>query len=151
MTAPNYDADFYAWTQAQAAAIRAGDWAALDIEHLAEEVEDLWKSDKHALTMLLLGFLELIYRPCARDEGQYHWQSAVIDYQRSILADSLEDSPRLMPMLEHQLAKAYAWARERVMHERTPPRQEPPARCPWPLAALLDKRWWPPEAPARLP
>jgi hypothetical protein len=37
----DYDTDFYAWTQAQAAAIRAKEVAALDIEHLAEEVEDL--------------------------------------------------------------------------------------------------------------
>ena len=28
MTTPNYDTDFYAWTQAQAAALRAKDWAA---------------------------------------------------------------------------------------------------------------------------
>jgi hypothetical protein len=41
MTTPDYDTDFYAWTQAQAAAIRAGQWEALDIEHVAEEIEDL--------------------------------------------------------------------------------------------------------------
>ena len=38
-----YDIDFYAWTQEQAAALREhfrGD-NRLDVEHLAEEVEDL--------------------------------------------------------------------------------------------------------------
>jgi len=79
MTTPDYDADFYTWTQAQAAAIRAQDWAAVDIVHVAEEVEDLWKSDAHHLTMLVLGVLELIARPCPAEEGRYDWQSAVID------------------------------------------------------------------------
>jgi hypothetical protein len=34
-----YETDFYAWTQAQSAALRAKDFAALDLENLAEEIE----------------------------------------------------------------------------------------------------------------
>ena len=49
MTPPDYDTDFYAWTQAQADALRAKDWAALDLEHLAEEIDSLGKSDRRAL------------------------------------------------------------------------------------------------------
>jgi hypothetical protein len=33
MTAPDYDTDFYAWTQAQAAALRANDVKAMDLAH----------------------------------------------------------------------------------------------------------------------
>jgi Domain of unknown function DUF29 len=36
-----YDQDFYAWTQATTALIRAGKWHDLDREALAEEVESL--------------------------------------------------------------------------------------------------------------
>jgi hypothetical protein len=72
---------------------RARTWDALDIEHIGEEIEDLWKHADHALTMLLLGFLELIYRPCHHEKWQCHWQSAAIDYQRAMLVKSLEDSP----------------------------------------------------------
>ncbi|MDX1540550.1 MAG: DUF29 domain-containing protein [Geminicoccaceae bacterium] len=42
-----YDQDFYVWTRDQAAATRAGRWVDLDVEHLAEEVEDL-KSEQRA-------------------------------------------------------------------------------------------------------
>jgi hypothetical protein len=63
----------------------------------------------------------------------------------------LEDSPRLRPVLEGMLAEDYAWAREQVLRRRTPPTSEPPAQCPCSLDQLLDERWWPPEAPARLP
>jgi Domain of unknown function DUF29 len=69
---PDYDADFEAWTRHQAAAIRAGAWHAVDREHVAEEIEDLWKADVRALAMLLLGFLELIYRPSDDKVGNYY-------------------------------------------------------------------------------
>jgi hypothetical protein len=139
MTTPDYESDFYAWTQAQAQAIRAQDWAAVDRAHVAEEIADLWKSADHDLTGLLLGLLELIYRPCPDEVGRYYWQASVIDYHRSMLADWLEDSSRLRPVLEGMLAEDYAWARERVMARRTPSTAEPPAACPWSLAQLLDE------------
>lgn len=39
MARPLYNTDFYQWTQTQAVALRAKDIAALDLEHLAEEIE----------------------------------------------------------------------------------------------------------------
>jgi hypothetical protein len=152
MTAPIYDTDFYAWTQAQAAAIRAHAWADVDVEHVAEEIEGLWKSDTHHLAMLILGFLELIYRPCADELGHYYWQSAVIDFERSMLERCQRDErERVRRVLEAHLAEEYAWARGKVMRRRTPPLREPPEACPWTLDQLLDERWWPPEAMAWLP
>src|SRR5262245_36942090 len=151
MNTPDDDTGVYGWTQAQAALIRAGACEALDVAHVAEEIEDPCKTDVHHLTMLLLGFVELIYRPCAHEQGQYDWQSAVIDHHRAMLAYRLEESPRVRPVIARQLPKAYRWARERVMRRPTPPEREPPAQCPWPLAGRLDERWWPPEAPVRLP
>lgn len=148
---PDYETDFYGWTQAQAAAIRAGAWGELDREHVAEEIADLWKSDTHYLAMLLLGFLELIYRPCPAEEGQYYWQSAVIDVHRLMLERCGQERQRVWPVLEACLPGAYAWAREQVLRRRTPPTSEPPAQCPWSLDQLLDEDWWPPEAPPRLP
>jgi tagatose-1,6-bisphosphate aldolase non-catalytic subunit AgaZ/GatZ len=151
MTHPDYDTDFYAWTQQQAQALRAQDWAAVDIEHVAEEIEDLWKAADHDLTMVVLAFLELIYRPCAAEEGRYYWQASVIAHHRAMLEKMLEDSPQVRPLLEGLLPEAYTWARERVLRQQTPPLFEPLETCPWPVASLLDEAWWPPEAPARLP
>jgi predicted oxidoreductase (fatty acid repression mutant protein) len=36
MTTPTYETDFDAWAQQQATALRAQDWAALDLEPLAD-------------------------------------------------------------------------------------------------------------------
>src|SRR5688500_302432 len=66
----DYETDFYTWTQAQAAALRAKDFAALDLEHLAEEVEDVGNSVRFALesqlVRLLLHLLKLAAAPTAR-------------------------------------------------------------------------------------
>ena len=63
MRAPEdlYRTDFRLWPQRQADAIRAGRYAELDREHLAEEVEDLWKWAAHALAMFLHACIELCY------------------------------------------------------------------------------------------
>jgi hypothetical protein len=149
---PDYDTEFDAWTRHQAAAIRVGAWDQIDQAHVAEEIEDLRKSDRHALAMLLLGFLELIYRPCTAEEGRYYWQSAVIDVHRSLLERCQRDErARVWRVLEAHLAAEYAWARGQVLDRRTAPLWEPPEACPWTLDQLLDEHWWPPEAPARLP
>jgi hypothetical protein len=55
-----YDEDFYAWTQQQAQALRMhfrGD-NRLDVEHLAEEIEDLGKCDLHAVQSFVGNVIE---------------------------------------------------------------------------------------------
>ena len=44
-----YETDIIAWANEQAAFIRAGKFDLLDIEHIAEEIEDVGKSEKREL------------------------------------------------------------------------------------------------------
>jgi hypothetical protein len=41
-----YNQDFYAWANEQAGLLRAGKLAEADIEHIAEEIESLGKTEK---------------------------------------------------------------------------------------------------------
>jgi hypothetical protein len=149
---PDYDAAFEAWTRHQATAIRVGAWDQVDQAHVAEAIEGLWKADLHCLALLLLGFLELIYRPGAAEAGHDAWQSAVIDGHRSLLERCQQDArARVRGVLEAHLAEEYAWARHQLLGRRAAPLWEPPEACPWTLDQLLDEGWWPPEAPARVP
>jgi hypothetical protein len=118
---------------------------------VVEEIEGLCNSARHDLAMLLLALLKLIYQPCPNNNGRYYWQSAVIDHHRDMLESSLEDSPHWRQAVEAMLPEAYTWARQRLLSRRNPPEREPPEACPWTLAQLLDDRWWPSDAPARLP
>ena len=56
---PPYDDDFYAWTQHQARLLRAVKGSAadlpsgIDLDHLAEEIEDLGKAELRGVTSLI--------------------------------------------------------------------------------------------------
>ena len=39
----SYEADFYQWSLEQARLLPSGDWKTVDVEHLAEEIEDMGK------------------------------------------------------------------------------------------------------------
>jgi hypothetical protein len=41
-----YDRGFHAWTQVMAEALRSGDWSALDVENLVEEIESLGRRER---------------------------------------------------------------------------------------------------------
>jgi hypothetical protein len=143
MTKATYDADFYAWTQAQAEALRAKDWPALDLDHLAEEIESLGKRDQRTvrghLKGLLLHLLKWAYQPQRRGAS---WRRSVHN-ARDILGLVLDDSPTLRESLPDALAWAYPRAR-RQAHEQTGlPLATFPETCPWGLDQTLDEDFWP--------
>jgi hypothetical protein len=80
-----YDADFYAWTQHQAKALRAlqdGRHSLphdLDIDHLAEEIEDLGKAELRSVTSLIRQILvHLIKAASDPKAGAFaHWRAEV--------------------------------------------------------------------------
>jgi len=49
MTATSYETDVVAWSSEQARLIRAGQFDQLDLEHIAEEIEDVGKSEQREL------------------------------------------------------------------------------------------------------
>ena len=143
MTKATYDTDFDAWLQAQAAALRAKAWDALDVEHLAEEIEDLRKSERNAvrshLRILLLHLLKWAYQRNKRGES---WRSS-IGTARVLIEGFLEDSPSLQPELPGLATSAYPWARQRAAKETRLPLATFPEVCPWRLEQLLDEDFWP--------
>jgi hypothetical protein len=146
MTTPTYDTDFYAWTQAQADAIRAKDLARLDVEHLAEEIESLGISDEHAITRqlqrLLHHLLKWQYQPTHRGRS---WRRS-IDQARDAIADRITRSPSLQGYPAQRLVLAYRRARRDAMTDTGLPLMRFPEMCPWALVDVLTDDWWPPEA-----
>ena len=72
-TATRYDKDVLLWSQEQARLLRAGRFDELDIEHLADEIEDVGKSEKRELAnrmAVLLAHL-LKWQLPARESNQY--------------------------------------------------------------------------------
>lgn len=52
-----YERDFFAWANQQAALLRAGQFAEADIEHIAEEIESMGRSEKRELLSWLATLL----------------------------------------------------------------------------------------------
>jgi len=143
MTDIRYEADFYQWTQAQAAHLRAKDWPALDVDNLAEEIESLGASDRRALRSHLLRLsqhlLKWRYQPQRRGEG---WQQN-IDHSRLQIELILEDSPSLRAFLPEALAWAYPRVRKEAAKETGLPLATFPEVCPWSLEQLQDEDFLP--------
>ena len=63
----DYNADIIQWARQQAALLRAGRFSALDIEHIAEEIEDVGKSEERELesrlAVLIAHLLKWQYQP----------------------------------------------------------------------------------------
>lgn len=144
MSAPSsYDQDFYLWFADQARLLRAGTWQQLDIEHLAEELEDTGKREKRALrsrtVVLLAHLLKYRFQPQHRSAS---WNGAIRE-QRKQLAELLNDSPSLKPRLEEDLQDSYISARLLAAGETGLAETSFPEQCPYSIDQLLDQDFWP--------
>jgi hypothetical protein len=101
-----YDRDFHAWAQEQASLLRSGRLSEADVNHIAEEIESMGKTEKRELvsrlTVLLLHLLKWRYQPERRGRS---WE-ATIRVQRGLLADHLTDNPSLKAQLLEAIAPA---------------------------------------------
>jgi hypothetical protein len=140
----DYQTDFYTWTQAQAAALRAKDLAALDLEHLAEEIADLGQSIEHAiesyLERLLLHLLKWRYDPA---QGPRRGWRLTIRQARREIRKYLRRNPGLQHHPARYLSEAYQVAREDAPDETTLDPATFPETCPWTVAQVLDADFWP--------
>jgi hypothetical protein len=134
----NYDTDFDAWIQTQAAALRAKDWAALDLEHLAEEVEELRKTERRGvcsqLRLILSHLLKWVYQPDKRTES---WRSTIAN-GRVLVEDDLEGNASLARELDALAAWTYPRACRDAARETGLPLATFPETCPWLPVQVLD-------------
>ena len=142
MSSLQHDQDFYAWATASAACLRAGRWAEVDVDQIAEELEDMGKQQKHALAghlkILLVHLLKWRYQPGLRGVS---WRLS-IDNARDEIAELLEDSPSLATKLPEIATRRYPAARSRASLETGLLLEAFPAQCPFTVDQLLDANYW---------
>jgi hypothetical protein len=143
MTDTSYEIDLYAWTQAQAAALRAKQWETLDLANLAEEIESLGSEQAHAieshLAILLMHLLRWRYQPARRSQS---WRLSIRN-ARIEIRKRLRRSRSLRPELPTILLDAYADARKLTMDDTGLPLGTFPEACPWVPAQALDEDFFP--------
>src|SRR4051812_47122488 len=140
---PDYDEDFYAWTQYQAEVLRSMpcDDNRFDRDHVAEEIEDLGKSERRAaesqIIRVLEHFLKLAYSPAARP--RYGWMKSIAEARR-LLDDML--TATLRRHAEDTLPALYDYARVAAdlalrEHGEDQAAVALPTVCPYTLTQIL--------------
>jgi hypothetical protein len=146
-----YREDFYLWAKAQAAALRelAGQhWnGPLDLEHLAEEVEDLADERQAAvlsqLERIIEHLLKLEHSPSGGPRRQ--WMISVNNARGEI---ERRLTATIRRNLEPELAKLYRRARRNTQltlldYGEGEAADALPEACPYTLDDLLADEWWP--------
>lgn len=138
-----YDTDVVAWANEQAWLLRTGRLDRLDIEHLAEEIEDVGKSEQRELasrmTVLLSHLLKWRFQPERRGPS---WE-ITIRTQRAGIERRLRRTPSLARSLEDPDWWADAWDDALDAATRETGIADLPRTCPWAVGEVLDGNWLP--------
>ncbi len=141
----NYDEDVVAWSVEQARLLRAGRFDLLDIEHIADEIEDVGKSEARDLAsrmaVLLAHWLKWDCQPTHRSRS---WENTIREQRKQVLR-RLARTPSLRPELEKADFVEDVWSDALTMAAREtgidivsfPPRDT------WPFANVLCEDWTP--------
>ena len=147
---PRYDDDYYAWTQYQAGVLRTMRRTdnRLDRELVAEEIEDLGKSERDAVRSQIVRIIEqllkLQYSPVI--DPRFDWMASIVDARR-MLADKI--TATLRADVERTLPQLYSDGCElaaiglRKFGENV---EILPAACPYTLQQIRERGRYPERA-----
>ncbi|NJL07759.1 MAG: DUF29 domain-containing protein [Methylacidiphilales bacterium] len=140
-----YDDDAYGWAFEQAALLRAGRWSDLDIEHLADEIESVGRTEadklESALRLVLMHLLKWDHQP---DKRTRSWTITIAN-QRDRATRFLKENRSLKPRLGDIIADAYRLARREASGETDLDLAVFPEACPYDFDTLMTRPVeWPP-------
>ena len=141
----SYETDVVAWASEQARLIRAGRFDQLDLAHIAEEIEDVGKSEQRELAsrmaVLLAHILKWKFQPQKRSVS---W-TLTIKEQRRLLVRRIQKTPSLGPMLVDPERIDEIWVDAKALAEKETGLDIGafPEVCPWAMANVLTDAWLP--------
>jgi hypothetical protein len=145
MTTPcvDYDEDLYEWAMHNARLLRQQRFAEIDYEHIAEELEDMGKSERRALEShvknVLLHLLKWRFQPALRGAS---WRQSIRN-GRIAIDKIFRDSPSLKSRLADIVTQEYANAREDAVDETGMDQRCFPNPCPFSIEQIVDRDFWP--------
>ena len=152
---PLHEADFYGWTQDQAGKLRQvsrmhlGALSGLDLDSLAEELEELGMSKLDELfsryKVLVWHLLKWEYQPEKRSKS---WRNTIREQRRRI-ERILRKNRSVGPKRLEELHESYSLARDQAAEETDLPLSTFPEICPFTLEEVEDPDFWPESVGAR--
>ncbi len=138
-----YEQDLVAWANEQARLLRAGRFDQLDLEHLAEEIEDVGKGEQRELAnrmaILLAHLLKWQLQPDRRGSS---W-TITIRNQRRAIARALEETSSLKGKLADVHWWEAVWGDAVDLAAREAGLSECVETCPWTVDEVMDLDWMP--------
>ena len=138
-----YEKDIVAWANEQAKLLRAGHYDLLDLEHIAEEIEDVGKSEQRELAnrmaVLLAHLLKWQFQPGRRGAS---WERTIREQRRAI-DKRLMRTPSLRPMLTDDDWLTEIWADAVSAAASETGLADFPETCPWSATDVLRVDWLP--------
>jgi len=138
-----YEDDVIAWAEQQASLLRAGRWSQLDIDNIAEEIEDVGKSEKrelrHRLAVLLEHLAKWRHQPDHRGSS---WLTT-IRVQRLDIQTLVRKIPSLRRLISDREFAEGVWRDALVLAVKEAPSVDFPMECPWTLTEALASDFLP--------
>lgn len=131
-----YEIDFHAWAFEQAQKLRAGE--AVDVDHIAEELETLGRSQEQQLTNRLAVLLKHLLKCEFQPEKRSASWDATIKEQRRRVSRLLNENPSLQAKLDACIRDAYETAVTFASVETGTVEDDFPAECPFLVDVILD-------------
>ena len=139
----SYETDVLAWANEQARLIRAGRFELLDLEHIAEEIEDVGKSEQRELAnrmaVLLVHLLKWQYQADRRGSS---WLRTIKEQRKRVLL-RLEETPSLSGKLNDLRWWSDVWADAVSQAISATGVDTFPDECPWAVAEVIAADWLP--------
>jgi hypothetical protein len=137
-----YETDFVEWTAQTAELLRSARLDEVDLEHVAEEIEDLGRSERSAVASQLHRMLmHLIKQRIQPERDGSSWRRSITE-GRAEISYRLDDSPSLRRYIEGRLQTIYERAVNDALFETglAEKRKELglPSQCPYELKELLE-------------
>ena len=138
-----YDVDIVAWSCEQAELLRAGRWDALDRERIAEEIEDVGKSEMRELdsrvAVLIAHLLKWKFQPQLRSTS---WR-ATVKLQRKRVARRLARTPSLQRFVHEATWLEDVWDDALALASADTGVDTLPAQPIWDIDAIVDPDFLP--------
>lgn len=107
-----YEKDYYLWIQKTVESLEKQKFNEIDLIHLIEELGDMGRSEKRAITsnlrIMLMHLLKYQYQPEKRTNS---WLFTIVEHRKR-LEEAFKTSPSLKRYYEEVFAKSYQDARE---------------------------------------
>ena len=143
MTTTRYETDIVAWANEQAQLVRAGQFELLDLEHIAEEIEDVGKSEQRELasrmTLLIAHLLKWQFQPERRGRSR----QLTIRNQRKAIQLHLKQVPSLKSKLNDVEWMEIVWGDAVYQASIETGLDNFPEACPWSVNDILIDGWIP--------